>query len=306
MPNLEFQAKGFTVSALNVNRPADVVAWDDVFKAAITVGHRDEAALRQFGMTSWFEALSRLFRIRMALTDGAWGQIQLTDLFQKMDPSEKAVVSYYLGLAFCKLYAERHLRTPWLMHHDVYRAYLGSSLIGVVRPDLVGLSVDNRWAVFEAKGRRRTPSIKAQAQAKTQARSLPSVQGIPVTWAITSWTCIYKNGIRVLWEDPKPPTEQDPEHSLNLRVEDLLKHYYRPLLALQTLTSPDLARAVQPIASLFANMGLRLEIDHKLHPLLLQEAYGEAFRYLHERASTTTGVPNASDYGLDGVRVEVG
>src|SRR6266853_826968 len=264
MPSVEFRAMGFQAASLNANRPADAVTWDDVFKAAITVGHRDEAALRQFGAASWFEALSRFFRIRMALTDGSWGQIQPTDLFHKMDPSEKGMVSYYLGLTFCKLYAERHLRVPWLMHHDVYRMYLGSSLVGTVRPDLVGLSVNKDWAVFEAKGRRRRPSANDRTKAKTQARSLPFVQMASVTLAVTSWTCIYKNRLRVLWDDPPPLEEADSGSSLNLTVEDMLKHYYKPLLVLHTLTGPGSAQLPRPLASLFADMGLEVEIDSKL------------------------------------------
>src|SRR6266853_558805 len=215
MPSVDFRAQGFADAALNVNY-ADMLSWNDVFGAAITVGHRDEIALKQYGVASWFEALTRLYRVRMTLEDGPSGTIQFTDLFRAMDPSEKAGASYYLGLTFCKLYASRHLSCPWLMHHDVYRRYLASPLVKGMRPDLVGLSVSGEWLVFEAKGCRRRPSDKSRKRAKQQAKSLPAVQGQPIKYRIASWTHLTRAGIRISFEDPPGKPGETPTGGLAL------------------------------------------------------------------------------------------
>jgi hypothetical protein len=187
------------------------------------------------------------------------------------------------------------------MHHDVYRQYLGSPLAKGMRPDLVGLSVDGDWLVFEAKGCRRIPSAKSRKRAKDQAKSLPAVQGQPIKYRIAAWTHITRAGVRVLFEDPPAATPGAPGRGLELSPEQMLKHYYMPLLTLHNLTAPNAAPGDALFAGTLRGLGVRVHIEEILLSHLQKQQYLAAYHYLTKHAKS----PLTRDFGLDGVRIEV-
>jgi hypothetical protein len=116
--------------------------WDDVLWAALTVGRPDLYHVFRSGNSSLHEAIFRLSMIRMALEQRSLrGRLTRTDSFKRMDPTEKGAINYFLGLAFCKLFAAKKLDAPWCLHLDVWRNALNPTLLGGrSRPDLVAQS----------------------------------------------------------------------------------------------------------------------------------------------------------------------
>jgi hypothetical protein len=103
---------------------------------------------------------------------------QRTAAFKALDPTEKGAVSYFLGMAVCKLFASRVLDTPWLLHLDVFGNQLSAATkSGRSRPDLIGLNTSGAWHVFESKGRSGSPSAKDKLKAKQQVQRLVTVNG---------------------------------------------------------------------------------------------------------------------------------
>ena len=113
-------------------------SWDDLLWAALTVGRPNTAYVFRHGDASLYEALFRLSLIRMAVEQDCVGELNRTTAFAALDPTEKGAVSYFLGMAVCKLFAAKLLHAPWLLHLDVFRDSLNPLLLGRSRPDLVG------------------------------------------------------------------------------------------------------------------------------------------------------------------------
>jgi hypothetical protein len=81
------------------------------------------------------------------------GYLRRTNAFVSLGPTEKGMVSYFLGMTLCKLFASRLLSAPWLLHLDVFRPVLNPVTLGRSRPDLVGEDIAGNWHAFESKGR---------------------------------------------------------------------------------------------------------------------------------------------------------
>jgi hypothetical protein len=54
------------------------------------------------GEASFHEAIFRLALIRMAVEQAWSGYLRRTDAFAALDPTEKGMVSYFLGMTLCK------------------------------------------------------------------------------------------------------------------------------------------------------------------------------------------------------------
>ena len=115
--------------------------WSDLLWAAITIGRPNVTYVFQHGDASVHEALFRVFMIKTALGQvGARRRFQRTAAFKALDPTEKGAVSYFLGMAVCKLFASRVLDTPWLLHLDVF----GNQLSAARKADDHGQTLSGR------------------------------------------------------------------------------------------------------------------------------------------------------------------
>jgi hypothetical protein len=174
MPRLPYTPEGFGKYLGNaLNSPSEIVfSWEELCRAAITVGRRSWADVLKFGTYSLLEALWRVAIVRANLVETYDGKIRQSSAFSALDPSEKCGVSYFLGLALTKLVAEKLFRVPWLLHLDTYRQELASNLAFPRKPDFVGMDAWDRWIVAESKGRSRGVANNLLAAAKRQVRSL--------------------------------------------------------------------------------------------------------------------------------------
>ena len=104
----------------------------EILWAAVTVGRPDTFHVFRHGRASVYEAIFRWSMIRMALQQqgACWQRLVRTEAFKRMDPTEKGAVNYFLGLAVCKLFAWKLLRSPWTCHLDAYRRTLSPKRLG--------------------------------------------------------------------------------------------------------------------------------------------------------------------------------
>jgi len=138
---IDYESEGFAPGGPVANGPGVLVtSWDELLWAAVTVGRPNRQYVFKNGLPSMYEALFRWSLVRMALEQSGPGAFRLrrTTAAKTLDPSEKGAVNYFLGLAICKLFADKLLRAPWLLHLDVFRPDLNVVLAGRSRPDLVG------------------------------------------------------------------------------------------------------------------------------------------------------------------------
>jgi hypothetical protein len=227
-------------------------------------------------------------------------RLRRTSAAKTLDPTEKGAVSYFLGLAFCKLFAAKLLRTPWLLHLDVFRPALNPVLTGRSRPDLVGLECGAaKWHAFECKGRVSSPDKTAKTKAKAQAQRLVSVKGVPCTLHIGSVTYFRNDVLNFYWRDP--PTLNDRGISADFN-NAAWAHYYRPIV--EVILGADRDAISQDQGGLVAVDGADLKVG--MHPLvekyLANRDWGGAHKMAVEAEETITN----DGYQPDGLKIVAG
>ena len=238
------------------------VSWDDLLWSALTIGRPNTAYVFEHGSASLHEAIFRMSMMRMALELDHY-ELRRTSAFRALDPTEKGAVSYFLGMVVCKLFADKLLNTPWLLHLDVFREQLNSSILGGrSRPDLIGCDQSGDWYAFECKGRSSVPSSDDRRKAKEQAQRLVKVNSKKCSLNIGAITYFRQEVLEFYWRDPEP---EEPEQLEPIAVELPLNawaHYYAPALALHNYSRREE----------IADLPLRPEADIKveIHPRIYE------------------------------------
>jgi hypothetical protein len=156
------------------------VPWEKLVWAAITIGKwRDDLFIR--GRYSAFEATHRANLLWAYLCCSASRRYVRTDAYDELDATEKAGVSYAIGMTAAKIFAAERLGVPWLMHLDRYRLTFGVRLRrGRRRPDLIGPrdpDAQMEWLVAEAKGRTHELDSEAVSAMRQQKRRVLTIAG---------------------------------------------------------------------------------------------------------------------------------
>lgn len=278
------------------------VTWAEILWAALTIGRPSIHDVFQHGTSSLHEAVFRVSLVRMALDQSGprASRFRRSAAFKSLDPTEKGAISYFLGMTFCKVFANRLLRTPWLLHLDVYRATNPISNLGRSRPDLFGQQIGTgNWLAFETKGRASKPSAKDLDKAKAQAQRLVSIGGASCTLHVGSFAYFVNDSLNFYWIDPPSETKRP----VNLPVpRDAWRYYYQPAHALWATHSERESKADSSITLPLPEFDITL----KVHPLLVgffaRGAWEEAQKVMFEVSNQL----EADGYQPDGLKVECG
>lgn len=208
------------------------VTWDDILWAAVTLGRPNLHYVFRHGTSSQFEAIFRWSLVRMALEqrNPSGSRLWRTDALRSLDPSEKGAVNYFIGMTICKLFADKLLGTPWLLHLDVFRDQLNPRVLtSRSRPDFVGQeTTSSAWHAFESKGRGSNPGASDKTKAKNQAQRLVSVDGQNCRLHIGAITFFKNDVLRFYWRDPEPE-EPTRRNQIELRLpEGAWRNHYEP------------------------------------------------------------------------------
>jgi hypothetical protein len=272
--------------------------WNDLLWAALTIGRPNVAYVFQHGDASIHEALFRVFMVKTALGQvGGSRRFQRTAAFKALDPTEKGAVSYFLGMAVCKLFASRVLDTPWLLHLDVFGSQLSAAAkSGRSRPDLIGQNTSGDWHVFETKGRSGSPSTSDKLKAKNQAQRLVSVNGAACALHVGSFAFFRKDALEFYWRDPEPEAPEMLE-PISIKVSDRdWAECYTHALALEEQPKDGL------LADQILEADIKVEIHPKLRSLLRESRWADARRLTAELSPIFA----KEGYQADGVRVLAG
>lgn len=272
--------------------------WSDLLWAALTIGRPNVAYVFQHGDASIHEALFRVFMIKTALGQvGTSRRFHRTEAFKALDPTEKGAISYFLGMAVCKLFASRVLDTPWLLHLDVFGDQLSAATkSGRSRPDLIGQNTSGAWHVFESKGRAGSPSAKDRMKAKQQAQRLVTVNGVACALHIGSFAFFRKDELEFYWRDPEPEAPEILE-PIPIKVSDRdWAECYTHALALEEQPKDGL------LADQIREADIKVEIHPRLRDLLRESRWGDARILTAELSQIFVD----DGYQADGVRVVAG
>jgi len=216
--------------------------WDELIRAAITVGRRNWSDVLRHGTYSILEGLWRVAIVRANLIEEPDGRLGESSAFRDLDPSERGAISYFLGLTFTKLIADKLFFVPWLLHLDVYRQDLNPHLALPVKPDFVGMDAHQQWLVAESKGRTSPVGRQALEDAKRQTRSLRNLNGALPALRIAVGTYFTSGMSRArIWD----PDELDNNAvDLPIPLEEFARAYYRPLVEIVEQLPPAETRTI--------------------------------------------------------------
>ena len=280
------------------------VTWGDILWAAITVGRPNRYTVFRYGDASLYEAFFRWSLIRMALEQRTPTASCLwrTDAARTLDPSEKAAVSYFLGMIFCKLFATNLLNTPWLLHLDVCRPQLDPILSSRSRPDLIGQEHgSNFWYAFESKGRSNPIRTAVKNKAKIQAQRVVRINGIGCSMHIGAITYFRDDILRFYWRDPIPKEKNPVEIDL---PSNPWRHYYQPVAEIARNRDSDIKYDD-------AESDLRIPIEGhdlelRIHRLIANSLISEEWENARRTAMEATETFKEDGYQIDGLSVRAG
>lgn len=289
---INYQSQAFP-SSYSLSSGMLDTTWDELLWAAITIGRPSAYHVFRHGPASFHEAIFRLALVRMAVEQDGHGSLRRTDAYAGLDPTEKGMVSYFLGMVLCKLFAARLLQTPWLLHLDVFRDHLAAVNLGRSRPDLVGEDIAGNWHAFESKGRSSIPSATDKSNAKEQADRLVSVGGLDCTLHVGSFTYFRSDVLEFYWRDPEP----DAKEALKLPQPDgEWRFYFEPSLRLAGEIDSGAFSAEREMAD------VKIDIHPEIRALLQEEKWLLARRHAQELREALA----SEGYQPDGLRVKVG
>lgn len=290
---IDYQSVRFPRSAGVASSGTLSTTWDELLWAAITIGRPDTYHVFRHGPPSFHETIFRLSLVRMALEQEWSGHLRRTDAFAALDPSEKGMVSYFLGMTVCKVFAARKLFTPWLLHLDSFRHRLSAITLGRSRPDLVGQAVGGDWHAFECKGRSSSPSSEDKNKAKAQAQRLVSVGSTSCQLHIGSFAFFRNDLLEFYWRDPEP----DAETPIPLpRPDQEWRYYFEPALSLTLETGSPALDEERALAA----------VQVKIHPKLLGLLSAGEWSRAQAVARDMQITFQEEGYQMDGIKVIAG
>jgi hypothetical protein len=228
MPTLTYTAAGFPAASSPALTGTHLLnfSWSELTWAAITVGRAGMTQVLQFGLSSAYEIVYRMAMVYANLVENPSGRLSRSSAYDALDPSEKGAVSYFLGLSLAKLFAERCLQVPWLLHLDVYRAMLSAVLgPGRSKPDLVGRDDKGDWIVIESKGRTQRLDQGALNKAKIQSQRVRTISGASPKYRMGVQSYFESACLCLAVDDPRG--EGFIDLPITRQMIDI--EYYRPL-----------------------------------------------------------------------------
>ncbi len=229
--NIPFRPSGFGPGRWpELQKPAWLpLTMAELLRSAITVGKPGQFYR---GRVRWHIAQEFAYRALMVaanLAPDAYGLLKRSDAFQLLDPSEKGAISYFLGLTTAKLFAERMLSTPWLLHLQLFPKSLSAKYwkLRHHKPDLVGRNERGEWVVVEAKGRSGQVPAGLLEAAKFQTRCLRSLNGELPALRVAVACGFPKDRLCVELCDPSEPAPEAV--SIDLPIESFFEVYYAPV-----------------------------------------------------------------------------
>ena len=221
-----------------------IFSAEDLLHAIITCGMPEYYLTPQNLSRRKYELFYKINLIQCALDelpdpdDPDKALLVLSENLRYLDPSEKSVLSYYIGMFFTKLISEKIFHVPYLIHLSIAQMKHTIQFDGKERPDLIGYNlINDDYSVFEAKGR--INFIQATLdKACAQTRSVRYISRHKPSLRIANMTYFRKNILRSAIQKPKGIGEV----SMDFPPDKLLQQYYRPVCELiDAASGPNIA-----------------------------------------------------------------
>lgn len=288
----------------------------DLYRSIITVGNPSFFSLQNIRDHGFARALYDSILKKVAIVasniQSDLSGMRRHQIFDTYVSDEKRIVSYNLGMAFAKLYSEKLLDIPNLVHIEFLKKQNAVTFVqqaGNARPkepDLVGQTADGNWHIFEAKGVSSSVSqLNSKiSEAKNQIQQVATIHGVPPSTGSACATYIGRDRILTYLEDP--PSDEGKRVEINR--EKFIDSYYSPfLLADKILDRPLRTERIDGLEVDFfdlqqARRKLSIGLDREISELIRSKEYDfstSISKRLKEYSSIDRGQGKYS-VGLDG------
>lgn len=285
------------------------VKFKKLVRASVTIG-RWPFSLHGHGSFSSHEIAYRASVLRAYFAPSPSGRLVRSSLFPTLDPTEKAMASYFLGSALAKVVSQEYLDTPHLMHVSRYWDFFGLAPAAgsVHRPDYVGPRKGGGWVVVEAKARRRV-TTKLKNHAKNQKNAV-TINGAPPALAVASIARLAEGGVSLALVDPDGVDPQATNYSLD--SASWLTAYYGPIL--QLLREQDVPRSqldgrdvrTATLVSADLRIGLDENTWERATSAVSDAGFDDSARDSRQQVDHLVDQRPSEHIGTDGVVLELG
>jgi hypothetical protein len=197
------------------------ITWSELVWAAVSYGKSSSFYHLKHPWHSWTEMKHRTYLLYTCLKQQG-NYLVKSDLYNEMDTTEKGAASYFLGMTFIKLFADRLLDIPLLWHVSTSSQAI-SYVSGKSRPDLIGCSKSlNEWVVAEAKGRSGAFNQDALYAAKNQSQKITTINGMAPKHRFGAESYFSPHLCLTLMD---PPSGEDAI-PIEFNIEQALAEYY--------------------------------------------------------------------------------
>ncbi len=207
----------------------------DISRAFMSIGFpKLGTAIAQLGMYRFAELF---FRSRAYLTLHN-GNFQLKPVYYSLDPSEQRTISYFLGQAFTKLYAEKKLNCTWVdnvhNHKNIMsfnntattftpKKQLYKTKKTAKEPDLIGFESNRDTHILEAKAYSSGFNGGEFQHAINQVSSINNVNGKPPA---TKTACFFDLSTNPFNGQIVDPDDEAKSIDIEFPIDTWIYNYY--------------------------------------------------------------------------------
>lgn len=230
MPKLSFEASEFKIPYQKLNGFHTFrVSKQRCLKVAQCVGIQIFSAVSPASSHAVALATYKAQAIKCAI-DFTGTQLTRPKAYKEMDSSEKANISYWIGMTFSTLIADELLGVARLIHASSFEKRRLARINPKSRSlaDLVGQDSTGEWHVFEAKARQAVPTEDDRSRWKKQATTIEKIDGKrPVTKSY-SLACVGDKYFAEL-VDPSEEYENISPTTIDFEQKAIITGYYGPI-----------------------------------------------------------------------------
>lgn len=314
MPRIYYSANNYgnQFNHINTNGEEFILCRKlDLYRSIITVGSPSFVTWREIRANGLFRTLSnsiiQKFLLVQSNIESNPNGMYLHHSFHNHVSDQKRIVSYNLWMAFAKYYAEKLLEIPNLTHLETLKKIGAVEFVKQTgkskEPDLVGMTSNGDWHVFEAKGMSSNKLASEVIKAKNQARQISTIHGQNPATLSACATFFGNNRITSLIEDP----DSEGEKQIKVRKDLFYEGYYNSFFSFRELLDTKSKKEkfenidYQSFNIKTKDLELTIGLESEVFELLQEKNYKLIDEFYSSKKNS-----NESNYGLDSEEISIG
>lgn len=203
------------------------VTWSELFYSIITAGRLNPLYSLNCPQYSIYEGMYKVFLLRAMLDVDDNDNIVQSNTYANLEPTEKGMASFYLGMMITALLTRRLLNFQFVTHlHFLEQIGVSIPRRTQYKPDFIAYdALLNQYAVLESKGRSNGMCNEALGKGKAQTQSILDINGVVPTFRYVCMTYFSERKLSTIFQDPKGADKK--AFSIEFDRNYFFKMYYK-------------------------------------------------------------------------------